>query len=60
MFSSPGYGIFLTAETTEGVFYHGEALSRPKGDPAPPLIPEEVGDAAAKALLDEIYKVCSS
>ncbi|KAK6018014.1 18S rRNA biogenesis protein RCL1 [Ostertagia ostertagi] len=29
--NSPGYGLFLTAETTEGVMYHGEAISKPKG-----------------------------
>ena len=57
IFSSPGYGIFLTAETTEGVIYHGEAISRPKGEAGDPLIAEEVGQNAAYALLDEIWKV---
>ena len=53
---SPGFGIFLTAETTEGVFYHGEAMSQPKGAEQSQSIPEEVGEAAAEKLLDEIYK----
>lgn len=53
---SPGYGIFLTAETTEGVVYHGEAISRPKGEEGNPVVPEEVGNLAAEALLDEIYR----
>lgn len=37
--------------------YHGEAISRPKGEEGNPLIPEEVGYSAAEALLDEVYKV---
>lgn len=53
---SPGFGIFITAETTEGVFYHGEAMSRPKGSNEEQLIPEEVGETAAVALLNEIYR----
>ena len=56
-FSSPGYGLFLSAETTEGVVYHGEALSRPKGEAGDPIVPEEVGESAAAALLEEIYRV---
>ncbi|EPB70705.1 RNA 3-prime-terminal phosphate cyclase, insert domain protein [Ancylostoma ceylanicum] len=56
--SSPGYGLFLTAETTEGVVYHGEAISKPKGEPGDPLVPEDVGSHAAAALLEEIYRVC--
>lgn len=53
---SPGYGLFLTAETTEGVVFHGEAISRPKNEEGNPLIPEEVGNMAGEALLDEIYR----
>ncbi|KHN78100.1 putative RNA 3'-terminal phosphate cyclase-like protein [Toxocara canis] len=53
--SSPGYGLFLTAETTEGVFYHGEAISKPKDEPGNPLIAEDVGHLAACSLLDQIY-----
>ncbi|EYC34637.1 hypothetical protein Y032_0001g67 [Ancylostoma ceylanicum] len=54
--NSPGYGLFLTAETTEGVVYHGEAISKPKGEPGDPLVPEDVGSHAAAALLEEIYR----
>uniref|UniRef100_A0A915BH02 RNA 3'-terminal phosphate cyclase-like protein n=1 Tax=Parascaris univalens TaxID=6257 RepID=A0A915BH02_PARUN len=53
--SSPGYGIFLTAETTEGVFYHGEAISKPKDEPGIPLLAEDVGHLAACNLLNQIY-----
>ncbi|VDO64659.1 unnamed protein product [Haemonchus placei] len=54
--NSPGYGLFLTAETTEGVTYHGEAISKPKGDPGDPIVAEDVGTNAAAALLEEIYR----
>uniref|UniRef100_A0AC35GGM9 RNA 3'-terminal phosphate cyclase-like protein n=1 Tax=Panagrolaimus sp. PS1159 TaxID=55785 RepID=A0AC35GGM9_9BILA len=54
--NSPGFGLFLTAETTEGVFYHGEAMSVPKGTTETQLIPEEVGEKAAIALLEEIFR----
>uniref|UniRef100_A0A0M3IDR1 RTC_insert domain-containing protein n=1 Tax=Ascaris lumbricoides TaxID=6252 RepID=A0A0M3IDR1_ASCLU len=53
--SSPGYGLFLTAETTEGVFYHGEAISKPKDEPGNPLLAEDVGHLAACNLLNQIY-----
>ncbi|KAL3090903.1 hypothetical protein niasHS_007278 [Heterodera schachtii] len=52
---SPGFGIFLTAETTEGVFFHGEAMSRPKGQNEDQTVPEEIGEQAARRLLDEIH-----
>ncbi|CAI4232526.1 unnamed protein product [Auanema sp. JU1783] len=52
---SPGYGLFLTAETTEGVVYHGEAISRPKGVEGDPLTAEEIGNQAAVALLNQIH-----
>uniref|UniRef100_A0A0M3IES2 RNA 3'-terminal phosphate cyclase-like protein n=1 Tax=Ascaris lumbricoides TaxID=6252 RepID=A0A0M3IES2_ASCLU len=55
--SSPGYGLFLTAETTEGVFYHGEAISKPKDEPGNPLLAEDVGHLAACNLLNQIYSV---
>uniref|UniRef100_A0A914WZB6 RNA 3'-terminal phosphate cyclase-like protein n=1 Tax=Plectus sambesii TaxID=2011161 RepID=A0A914WZB6_9BILA len=54
--NSPGYGLFLTAETTEGVVFHGEALSKPKGDKGDPLVPEDIGQMAANRLLDEINR----
>lgn len=55
--SSPGYGLILTAETTEGVFYHGEAMSQPKGASGDPLVPEDIGQMAATRLMEQIYRV---
>lgn len=55
--NSPGFGLFLTAETTEGVFYHGEAMAKPKDVEGDQIVPEDVGKSAAEALLDEIYRV---
>lgn len=56
-FSSPGFGLFLTAETTEGIVYHGEAVSKPKGEQGDPVVPEDVGHSAACQLLDQIFAV---
>lgn len=56
-FSSPGFGLFLTAETTEGIVYHGEAVSKPKGEQGNPVVPEDVGHLAACQLLDQIFAV---
>lgn len=57
-FRSPGFGIFLTAETTEGVFYHGEAMSKPvEVLEEERATAEEVGFEAAQKLLGEIYRV---
>uniref|UniRef100_A0A914KHA0 RNA 3'-terminal phosphate cyclase-like protein n=1 Tax=Meloidogyne incognita TaxID=6306 RepID=A0A914KHA0_MELIC len=53
---SPGFGIFITASTTEGVSYFGEAMSNPKDSQKIQLIPEEIGAEAARHLLNEIYK----
>jgi hypothetical protein len=48
----------LTAETTDGVVYHGEAMSKPKGCiDKQPSIPEDVGILAAQRLINEIYRV---
>ncbi|KAL3994374.1 18S rRNA biogenesis protein RCL1 [Acanthocheilonema viteae] len=53
--SSPGFGLFLTAETTEGIVYHGEAVSKPKDEQGNPAVPEDVGHIAACQLLDQIF-----
>ncbi|XP_029847128.2 RNA 3'-terminal phosphate cyclase-like protein [Ixodes scapularis] len=54
---SPGFGICLVAETTEGTFFCAEALSRPDGEEgAAPSVPEDVGEEAAYALLREVYR----
>jgi hypothetical protein len=47
----------LTAETNEGVFYHGEAMSKPVNSSDEPATAEEVGQLAANRLLTEIFKV---
>jgi len=53
---SPGFGIALYAETTEGAVYTGEAISNPSGSDLGPSVPEEVAKAAAHALFEEIYR----
>jgi len=54
---SPGFGLTLWAETTNGVFYTGECLSTPTGvEGAEPSIPEEIGKKAAHALFEEVYR----
>ncbi|GMT02898.1 hypothetical protein PENTCL1PPCAC_25072, partial [Pristionchus entomophagus] len=53
--NSPGFGIVLWAATTEGVFYHGESMSKPRGSADVPGLPEEVGAEGALRLLEQIY-----
>jgi len=68
---SPGFGLCLVAETTNGTFYTAEASSTPRdveakpassssssssSASATPSIPEDVGLEAANLLLDEIYR----
>ncbi|CAD5211819.1 unnamed protein product [Bursaphelenchus okinawaensis] len=53
--NSPGFGLFLTAETTEGVFYHGESCSKPAEDDNV-VTAEDLGESAADMLLTEIFK----
>nr|CAG4646252.1 EOG090X05X4 [Macrothrix elegans] len=51
---SPGFGITLTAETTNGAFLSAEAVSNPQGES--PSLPEDLGEKAALLLLEEIYR----
>ena len=53
---SPGFGISLVAETTEGVFYVGEAVSNPAKSDKGVSIPEDVAKEAAHSLLNDIYR----
>ncbi|XP_037290876.2 RNA terminal phosphate cyclase 1 [Rhipicephalus microplus] len=53
---SPGFGICLVAETTQGAFLCAEAMSNPAGVVESPSVPEDVGEQAARALLREIYR----
>lgn len=50
---SPGFGVHLTAETTEGVIFSSEQVSNVGG--TEPSLPEDIGAAAAQRLLYEIY-----
>ncbi|PIK51705.1 RNA 3'-terminal phosphate cyclase-like protein [Apostichopus japonicus] len=51
---SPGFGVSLVAETTEGTFLSAEAMSNPVGKEI--TVPEDLGKRAAKLLMEEIYR----
>lgn len=53
---SPGFGLSLVAETNEGCFYIGEAMSIPANDRHEVSIPEDVAQQAAYSLLNDIYR----
>uniref|UniRef100_A0A0B6ZB57 RNA 3'-terminal phosphate cyclase domain-containing protein n=1 Tax=Arion vulgaris TaxID=1028688 RepID=A0A0B6ZB57_9EUPU len=53
---SPGFGLTLVAETTEGAFLAAEEVSSAKGSGEPPSVPEDVGKKSAMALLQEIHR----
>lgn len=48
---SPGFGINLSAETTENVIYSAESIAVAQGK-----LPEDLGEECAKKLLDEIFR----
>lgn len=48
---SSGYGISLSAETTEGVIYAAESVATAQG-----ILPEDLGKECANKLLDEVYR----
>jgi RNA 3'-terminal phosphate cyclase-like protein len=52
---SPGYGLALVAETTSGRMIAGEAVAA-GGASAEEQVPEDVGRAAAHALLEEVRR----
>ncbi|XP_060520014.1 probable RNA 3'-terminal phosphate cyclase-like protein [Cylas formicarius] len=52
---SPGFGMHLYAETTNGVIYSSEQISNLVSQGEEPSIPEDLGVAAAQRLLYEIY-----
>lgn len=54
--NSPGFGISLVAETTEGVCYGAELISNMVQNGEDPTVPEDLGKAAAHKLLEEIYR----
>ncbi|XP_059486161.1 probable RNA 3'-terminal phosphate cyclase-like protein [Neocloeon triangulifer] len=51
---SPGFGLSLVAETTNGVFYTADAVSNASGEE--PSVPETIGEQGAFRLLEEIYR----
>lgn len=53
---SPGFGLTLVAESTNGVFYCGEHQSSARGSSEGPSLPEDVGKQAAINLLIEVSK----
>ncbi|GFO01211.1 RNA 3'-terminal phosphate cyclase-like protein [Plakobranchus ocellatus] len=53
---SPGFGLTLVAETTEGAFLAAEQVSNAKGSGEEPSVPEDLGRKAATCLLQEIYR----
>ncbi|KFM57814.1 RNA 3'-terminal phosphate cyclase-like protein, partial [Stegodyphus mimosarum] len=53
---SPGFGLTLVAETTAGVFYCGEAVSKPSGSGEAFIVPEDIAKQACHNLLEEIYR----
>ncbi|XP_073201357.1 RNA 3'-terminal phosphate cyclase-like protein isoform X2 [Lepidochelys kempii] len=52
---SPGFGLSLVAETTNGTFLSAELASNPQGQ-GTAVLPEELGLNCAKLLLEEIYR----
>lgn len=55
-FRSPGFGLSLVAETTNGAFLSAELVSNPQGEGVA-VLPEDLGTNCAKLLLEEIYRV---
>ncbi|XP_063962622.1 RNA 3'-terminal phosphate cyclase-like protein isoform X2 [Lytechinus pictus] len=51
---SPGFGLSLVAETTEGNFISAETASNKAGEEA--SIPEDLGKQTAMLLMEEIYR----
>ena len=56
---SPGFGLSLVAETTQGVFLGAELVSSPQGQ-GDPMLPEDLGRQCAKLLLEEVYRVSAT
>ncbi|XP_067839527.1 RNA 3'-terminal phosphate cyclase-like protein isoform X1 [Heptranchias perlo] len=52
---SPGFGLSLVAETTNGTFLSAELASNPQGQGSP-VLPEDLGKNCAKLLLEEVYR----
>eukprot|EP00568_Trieres_chinensis_P006866 CAMPEP_0183300838 /NCGR_PEP_ID=MMETSP0160_2-20130417/7129_1 /TAXON_ID=2839 ORGANISM="Odontella Sinensis, Strain Grunow 1884" /NCGR_SAMPLE_ID=MMETSP0160_2 /ASSEMBLY_ACC=CAM_ASM_000250 /LENGTH=389 /DNA_ID=CAMNT_0025463329 /DNA_START=101 /DNA_END=1270 /DNA_ORIENTATION=- len=53
---SPGLGVLLTAESTEGITLSAETCLDPERDARGALLPEDLGKRAAAMLLEEIRR----
>ncbi|KAG8178336.1 hypothetical protein JTE90_029290 [Oedothorax gibbosus] len=53
---SPGFGLTLVAESTTGVFYSAEAISKPSGSKGDLFVPEDVAQQACFNLFEEINR----
>ena len=54
--NSPGYGVSLVAETTTGLRFSVDRATGPATSVDKPTVPEDLGEEAAKYLLEEISK----
>lgn len=53
---SPGFGLILYAETTNGVFYAGESVSRSDTSDGHVSVPEDIAKQATHNLFEEIFR----
>ncbi|KAH9515416.1 rRNA-processing endoribonuclease [Bulinus truncatus] len=53
---SPGFGLTLVAETTEGAFLAAEDVCSARGSGEAPTVPEDLGKKTAISLLKEIHR----
>ncbi|SPP89331.1 blast:Probable RNA 3'-terminal phosphate cyclase-like protein [Drosophila guanche] len=54
--NSPGFGICLLAETSDGVCFAADCSSNTPDESDTPAVPEDLGQEVAMRLLDEIYR----
>ncbi|XP_053684175.1 probable RNA 3'-terminal phosphate cyclase-like protein [Sabethes cyaneus] len=54
--NSPGFGVNLVAETTDGTKFSAEVVSKTMQAGGNPTVPEDLGRDAAMRLLDEVYR----
>lgn len=57
LYRSPGFGLTLVAETTNGTFLCAESCSNPKGGEEGPTVADDLGKYTANLLMEEIYRV---
>ncbi|XP_055523294.1 probable RNA 3'-terminal phosphate cyclase-like protein [Wyeomyia smithii] len=54
--NSPGFGVNLVAETTDGTKFSAEITSKTMESGGNPTVPEDLGRDVAMKLLDEVYR----